>query len=277
MLRTAANTFLEIFYALWHTSWVFMTTLKLWGLKEWVLFWCTSEKQKQIRFDAILVTVRGAPFFSKLTDVYVVLENLAGESYAFGSTALQANAVCIDVGAHIGAFSLSMASRNPGCRIYSFEPFRENYDILNENIRRNGLSNITAFNVAVAGDSLGRMLYVDAANTSAHSTTKRTGAPVSVDTTTLKEIFEGNRISRCDFLKMDCEGSEYDIVLSTPPEILARVDYIGLEYHVPSFYGFLDDTPLNDLVHRLRGNGFAVVIKKENYKRGYLYAQRKPS
>jgi FkbM family methyltransferase len=54
---------------------------------------------------------------------------------------------------------------------------------------------------------------------------------ISVMTITLEDIFKKENLNHCDFLKMDCEGSEYEILFNTKPEILRKISNIFLEYH----------------------------------------------
>jgi len=49
--------------------------------------------------------------------------------------------IVVDAGANIGVFSLMCAAYSPK-RIYAFEPIKETYDILVENVKENGLENI---------------------------------------------------------------------------------------------------------------------------------------
>src|SRR5689334_17792000 len=60
----------------------------------------------------------------------------------------------IDVGANVGLFSL-VASRwvGPAGHVYSFEPSAREYEALRDNLRRNGLSEETAFRLAVTSQS----------------------------------------------------------------------------------------------------------------------------
>jgi hypothetical protein len=48
---------------------------------------------------------------------------------------------------------------------------------------------------------------------------------------TLQEIFDRFGLERVNYLKIDCEGAEYDILSETPGSILARVDRVSMEYH----------------------------------------------
>lgn len=42
---------------------------------------------------------------------------------------------------------------------------------------------------------------------------------------------EANNIHTLDFLKVDCEGGEYDIFFSVSAEVLSHCKYIAIEYH----------------------------------------------
>ena len=53
----------------------------------------------------------------------------------------------------------------------------------------------------------------------------------SVDVISLQTLFERYRIDRCDYLKLDCEGTEFEIILETDSSLLNRVQRIVLEYH----------------------------------------------
>ena len=48
---------------------------------------------------------------------------------------------------------------------------------------------------------------------------------------TLDDLVQNAGLERIDLLKMDIEGAEYPVLLSTAPETLARVRCLVLEYH----------------------------------------------
>ncbi len=50
--------------------------------------------------------------------------------------------ILIDVGAHIGYWTLLAASNCPGMRIISFEPAQNTFQLLERNVRLNGFKNI---------------------------------------------------------------------------------------------------------------------------------------
>lgn len=54
---------------------------------------------------------------------------------------------------------------------------------------------------------------------------------IPVRTVTLDEVFEVNEIGTCNLLKLDCEGSEYEILASAGPSTMDRVERVVGEYH----------------------------------------------
>jgi hypothetical protein len=90
-----------------------------------------------------------------------------------------------------------------------------------------------------------RSLHARAANSASPRET--------VETVTLADAFDADRIGDCDFLKIDCEGSEYDILRGCPPAILARVQRIALEFHE-----WTSGQDHRELVELLRARGFTV-------------------
>ncbi|MCH6580602.1 MAG: FkbM family methyltransferase [Nitrospinae bacterium] len=62
-------------------------------------------------------------------------------------------------------------------------------------------------------------------------TREQEGEEIRVNRVTLEDIFETYGLERYDFLKMDCEGAEYDIFYNCPDGILARIDQIAMEVH----------------------------------------------
>ena len=88
--------------------------------------------------------------------------------------------------------------------------------------------------------------------------------------TTLDELLRRLGVARCDLLKLDCEGAEYEILYGASEETLRAIDAITAEYHVG-----LNEHTVAELVRFLESRGFIVtstpLLDPEG---GYLYAQR---
>jgi FkbM family methyltransferase len=176
--------------------------------------------------------------------------------------------VVIDIGANIGAFSVLTAARNHALTVYCYEPFAENFRLLQENIHLNGLDGrIKAFQCAVGAERQTRTVFLTVAG-GASSMYEKHGQKVDLEVVALKDILADNHLERCDLLKVDCEGSEYEVLYSTPDDVFARIDAIGMEFHEQ--FG----TGKGEELHAfLESRGFRVDLEKG--PPGYIWA-RKP-
>ena len=86
---------------------------------------------------------------------------------------------------------------------------------------------------------------------------------IKVKSTTLEEIVQKNNIHQIDFLKMDCEGGEYEILLECPNNILNIIKRISMEYH-----NIDDNKNVNNLIDHLESSGFLISIRKHDKGRG---------
>jgi len=142
----------------------------------------------------------------------------------------------IDIGANAGFFSLFAASRFFGATIIAFEPISINFKQLKRNRNLNKNACIFCRQMAVYGHS-GEVLLTfdpdDSFTTAASVIGKenRQKGTVKVASVTSADIFDEYQLERCDFLKMDCEGSEYDILYNCPDKYLHRVIQMALEVH----------------------------------------------
>jgi len=75
---------------------------------------------------------------------------------------------------------------------------------------------------------------------------------------------EENGIDKIDFLKMDCEGSEYKILDNLPKDIFNRIITISLEFHDLKDHKYTG----NRIVKILKNNNFDIV--KFKYEKTYL-------
>ena len=146
------------------------------------------------------------------------------------------NPVVIDIGANAGFFSLFTASRFPGASILAYEPIANNFKQLERNVLLNNKHQIKYYQKAVYGTSGVISLSFDSHDTYTTAATvfERSETSlnnISVPCITLPEILEEHQLERCDFLKMDCEGSEYDILYKCPGHCLRRISQMAMEVH----------------------------------------------
>lgn len=197
------------------------------------------------------------------------------EDYKDNDFVIQPSDVVVDIGAHIGAFSVWAARQAVNGKVYAFEPNRENHDLLVENRQLNGLTNLEIFNAA-ASNLDGEAAFFNSESSISHSFFEPgIENATKVRTMSLAAILADNQLERVNYLKIDAEGAEYLIVLNTPPDVLRKVDKIFIEYH-----DYLDHGHhYKDIEAYLRKNGFKVETGKNLFmryvlKQGYIKAVR---
>lgn len=206
-------------------------------------------------------------------DVWIIKETCLDRAYERHSVPIEDGWIIIDIGAGLGDFAITVAREHPDNVVYAYEPFPESFALLQENIRLNGVTNVRPFPYAVGKQS--GMMYLDTATGIAvqHSTARTSAHPgtVPVQGLSLADLIATERLPRCDFLKVDCEGAEYDIFLHTDEETLRKIAHICLEYHdgVTAFSH-------TDLVQFFEGKGFRVKTypNPAHSELGFLHASR---
>jgi len=165
-------------------------------------------------------------------------------------------AVIVDIGAHYGYFSLFAALNTAeDSRIIALEPSPTNFSILNRNLTVAGLKNIQAIQAAIAKQSGPVTLFRSHSFNHSLYPSDQDGTRDTVPGITLSQLFEQQQLSTIDFLKIDCEGAEYPILLEASPSLLSRIQTISLEFHDLRQKGYAPD----DLAEHLRKNGFEIV------------------
>jgi FkbM family methyltransferase len=139
------------------------------------------------------------------------------------------DSVILDVGAHTGIFALWAARRAAHSRIFCVEPFPTNFSTLIRSIERGGLgSRIVAIPRAMAGADGQRRMDTTYGSSNHHLTED---GDLSVECCTLTSLMSEHGLATVDLLKMDVEGAEYEILLSTPPETLRKIRRCEIELH----------------------------------------------
>jgi FkbM family methyltransferase len=145
----------------------------------------------------------------------------------------------IDIGANMGMFSI-LASTLGASKVIAIEPVSSTVEILEENIKQAGINNIFVHKNIVANVS-GETVKIGLQDKCGHNSVYSTSEDYEeVKTIYLKDILN-LLLTDNIFLKIDCEGGEYDILLNADPEDMARITSIAIEIHGelhPTFKGF---------------------------------------
>lgn len=129
--------------------------------------------------------------------------------------------VIVDIGANIGMFSKLCSLLFPQADIYAYEPnpdasqwLRQNADGTRIKVIGNPVSNRAG------------LVHLDISGDSTQSRVVESGG-LTLPAVAASDVADGRPI---DFLKMDCEGSEFAILQD--PGLLPRTQELCLEYHL---------------------------------------------
>ena len=170
---------------------------------------------------------------------------------------------CVDIGANIGGFS-KVASQYFE-KVLAFEPSKAAFRLLLEY----STPNTEAYNLAVSnrtGDvanltcqtcpSTGKFHSHNASIVWELGDEKEKAITIDLD-----KIYELAETDFIDYLKIDCEGSEWDILLY---QDLSRIGLICAEIHAPPKQKGDFETLRAKLIHQMRADGFEVFLYSEH-------------
>jgi len=114
----------------------------------------------------------------------------------------------MDVGANIGAYTLTMAKHLKQGKVISFEPNPRTINYLQRNIDLNGFKNIRIVDVGLSDKEEEVTLYTSSLTTASINKGKNTSEVEQIKLTTLDKFCSENNISSIDLIKIDIEGHE---------------------------------------------------------------------
>lgn len=126
----------------------------------------------------------------------------------------------MDIGAHVGFFSLLMADRvTASGKVYSFEPEEKNFKRLSLNLESNHFAWAEPYHAALAEKSGSEKLFLHATNTG-NFLASALAPPVQTDltqfqdvnVTSLDDFIDEHQLEKIDLMKIDAEGSESGIL-----------------------------------------------------------------
>ena len=179
--------------------------------------------------------------------------------------------VILDIGGNIGITSIFLAKVFPNASIYTFEPLKENFELLKKNIQN--YPNIKAFNVGLGSKNGsfkvyfsddpenfgGASLYSDGEGNDSESYSE-------CEVKNISDFLDELNIESADLIKIDTEGAEFEILSSLNDQFLKNTSWITGELH-----GNNDFILLNHLMNL----GFSISLKKQIDNRLFMFSAGK--
>lgn len=185
------------------------------------------ERLKRLpRFTPGTTTLAGKTVHFIDADSYLTMvhEIFGKGNYGFHSTA--AAPVIIDCGANIGLSVIYFKQLHPHATITAFEPDPRAFAALEENVRSFGFDGVELHHRAV-WDKQGTISFARDHSWGGHIAERAGANTVEVESVRLKDVIGARHV---DFLKIDVEGAETDILLDCAGQ-LAQLDHLFFEYH----------------------------------------------
>jgi len=152
---------------------------------------------------------------------YFLTGTLKKEQDSATINSINKNSVCFDIGANLGYYSLLLSIY--GKEVYCFEPVIETYNELSKQLVLNNRDNAFPFNLAVGGENkmckirncgfgdldacLENGIYIP------DEIGWKTETKISdVEMITLDSFIKKNKIKSCDFIKIDTQGNDINVL-----------------------------------------------------------------
>lgn len=164
--------------------------------------------------------------------------------------------IVVDIGSSVGPFTVSILDKNPK-KVYCVEPSKSLFEALVNNT--SNYQNVTCINKAVCNPNTYDIRIFCEGNPDIYGGVTRE----SYDPISFNQFIKENSIEYIDFLKMDCESSEYEIFVDESIDFLVNnVRKISAELHV----GNINDPRYEDTKKRFRYFRDNYLTRFNNYR-----------
>jgi len=185
--------------------------------------------------------------------------------------------ICLyDIGANTGYYGVMAGYLGKGkIKCYSFEPIKKYCDCLQESINLNHLEDIVkVFNIALGNKNSKEDLYLSGSGSSLDkdfvgkiNLPKRT-----IEIRKLDDIIQKENLEKPDFIKIDVEGYEYNVLLGGKRVIKESLPILFVEIIYSLENGFINENYKQtlDFISNLGYKIFYLDISNLGYKIFYL-------
>ncbi|MCC6682614.1 MAG: FkbM family methyltransferase [Phycisphaeraceae bacterium] len=148
----------------------------------------------------------------------------------------------IDAGANVGLFSIHVAQRQPQARVIAFEPARENFEALHDNLQALHIDSVQPVRACLS-DKDGHALMHQPGGRSLDYRARRCEADHSGDkvpTLSWQSVMRLAQNQPIAMFKLDIEGSERSFLANAGQDDVQRIQRFVIEYHDVIEPGCLD-------------------------------------
>jgi FkbM family methyltransferase len=119
----------------------------------------------------------------------------------------------LDIGANIGLTTIALANNCQAKKILAIEPVSEAFNYLNSNISKHASDRASAINIALGRKRASINMFVNSANLATSFVTEQGQIDeLPVQLFTLDELIAEQQLTQLDFVKIDVEGYELEVL-----------------------------------------------------------------
>ena len=192
------------------------------------------------------------PYFSSIRN------DMENEFQILCQKFIKSDYTALDIGANIGIKSLFLSRLLKGGRVIAFEANPVVANVLANNIRENHADNVT-IKVCAIGENNGLSKF-EGESAYGHLSSNESGIDVSVLTldTALREV----GVTNFDFIKVDVEGNEFQIIRSSMDIVDKNEALVMFEFNSWCLLAFGNNNPLDFLKYITQHFSHVYTINK---------------
>ncbi|MFL6478493.1 MAG: FkbM family methyltransferase [Nitrososphaera sp.] len=170
--------------------------------------------------------------------------------------------IVIDIGAHIGRYTITSSKRvgNTG-KVVAIEADPDNFRILKRNIALNNLTNVLPLNYAVFSTRTRMKLYEQSASAKYNSLMLARAAKsrnyVEVNADTLDSILMQNGINQVNWIKIDVEGAELEVLKGSAKTLSGENIFLFVEIH-----NINDPSHYDNVINFLKYHNYEITFEQ---------------
>ena len=168
----------------------------------------------------------------------------------------------IDIGAHIGRYTITSSKQvGAGGKVVAIEADPDNFEILKKNIALNKLTNVLPLNYAVFSTRTRMKLYEQSASAKYNSIMLNRAAKtrnyVEVNADTLDSILKLNGVNRVNWIKIDVEGAEFEVLKGSTKTLSGENMSLLIEIH-----NIEDPSHYDNIVDFLKNHNYEITFEQ---------------
>lgn len=204
-------------------------------------------------------------------------ETYEAENFEFLKESCKPGALIIDIGAHIGLFSVIAAQvTGKTGKVYAFEPAPGTIALLQKTVVINHEEQVIETIQKAVGKENGKITFfvsdnqADNSNSLVNYKEDRALHGIDVAVTSIDNFVEEKKLTRLDFIKIDVEGAEYDTLQGAANTLKNLRPRCIVAIH-PQPVAAKGDT-LEDIYDFIVGCNYSIMLGKKRFTKAAMLA-----